>query len=120
MASAARLDMAINQRCCRCPEAMTKELSILINGLKRKIQAAKDHLGLKISEGKDALSFEAYELLAKKLFFSGEKRDMFNYLYTVLDWNIMKRSENCVKAKINHIKFGSDCLIFEFARLKTE
>ncbi|KAL7538978.1 hypothetical protein ACHAWF_006258 [Thalassiosira exigua] len=32
----------------------------------------------------------------------------------------MKRAENCVNAKINHIRFGSDCLVFEFAKSKTQ
>ena len=37
------------------PEELSKELSLFINGMKRTISAAKCHLGLKISEGKDAL-----------------------------------------------------------------
>ena len=30
----------------------------------------------------------------------------------------MKRAENCVNAKINHIKFDDDCLVFSFAKSK--
>lgn len=52
------------------PEEMTKELGLFIKGMSRVIAAAKNHLGLKIIEGKDAMTFEAYELLAKTLFYS--------------------------------------------------
>lgn len=31
----------------------------------------------------------------------------------------MKRAENCVDAKINHIRFENDCLVFEFAKSKS-
>ena len=102
------------------PEPMKKDLAIFINGMKRNVTAAKKILGLKITEGKEALSFEAYELVAKKLFHSKAKRDVFNHLFLVLDWNLMKRAENCVDAMINHISFGSDCLKFEFAKSKNE
>ena len=30
----------------------------------------------------------------------------------------MKRAENCVDAKISHIRFEHDCLVFEFAKSK--
>ena len=30
----------------------------------------------------------------------------------------MKKSENCVNAKISHISFHGDCLVFEFAKSK--
>ena len=30
----------------------------------------------------------------------------------------MKRAENCVNAKINHINFHGDCLVFEFENSK--
>ena len=102
------------------PEEMSKEMTLFIGGMKRTIAAAKEHLGLKISEGKDAMKFEVYDFLAKTLFFSKSKRDVFNHLFLVLDWNLMKRAENCVHAKINHVRFQDDCLVFEFAKSKTQ
>ena len=87
------------------PEEMASEMAIFIQGMKRTVTSAKETLGLKIGEGKDALKFEGYDYTAKKLFFSRDKRDVFNHLFLVLDWNLMKRAENCVHAKINHIRF---------------
>ena len=102
------------------PEEMANELGIFIAGIKRNVASAKNHLGLKISEGKEAMSEEAFEMLAKTLFQSKDKRDIFNHLFLVLDWNLMKRAENCVNAKINHIRFEEDCLVFEFAKSKND
>ena len=79
----------------------------------RTVLMAKTSLGLKISEGKKALSLEAYELLAVTLFESEHKKDIFAHLFLILDWCLMKRAENCVDAKINHIYFQDDCLTFE-------
>ena len=62
-------------------------------------------LGIKIPEGKKPISLEAYELLVKTLFEGGEKRDIFEHLFLALDWCLMKRAENSVNAKINHIHF---------------
>ena len=49
------------------------------------------------------ISIEAYEILMKTLFETREKRDIFAHLFLVLDWCPMKRAENCVNAKINHV-----------------
>ncbi|NIR17287.1 MAG: hypothetical protein GWN86_26585, partial [Desulfobacterales bacterium] len=84
----------------------------------RTIRAAKTALGMKISEGKKALTLKAYELLAKKLFESGAKEDIGHHTFLTFDWTLMKRAENCVNAKINHIYFQDDCLVFEFAKSK--
>ncbi|KAL7494346.1 hypothetical protein ACHAWT_003470 [Skeletonema menzelii] len=61
---------------------------------------------------------EAYELIAEHLFKSGEKRDIFNHLMLLLDWNLMKRSENCLNVKMIHIEFEEDYLKFVFEKEK--
>ena len=90
---------------------MQKEMSLFVNGMKRSEAAAKQHLGLKITEGKAPLILEAYEFLARKLFYSGDKRDVFAHLFFVLDWCLMKRAENVTEAKINHIRWWNNCLV---------
>ena len=75
-------------------------------------------ISLKISEVKEPISLEVDELLAKTLFESVEKRDIFAHLFLVLDFCLMKGVGNCVNSKINHIHFHSDSLIFEFAKSK--
>ena len=101
------------------PDDMSRELSLFIEGMKRIETAAKRHLGLKIQKGKDALTWEGYEYTARTLFLSGEPKDVYFHTFLVLDWNLMKRAENCVDAKINNISFKDDSLVFEFEKSKT-
>ena len=76
--------------------------------MERTVIAEKQMLGLKISKGKNPISLEAYDLLVKTLFESREKRDVFELIFLVLYWCLVKRAENCVNAKINHINFHID------------
>ncbi|KAL7527694.1 hypothetical protein ACHAXR_003680, partial [Thalassiosira sp. AJA248-18] len=112
-----RSSLAYLYTLARVPK-FTKELSTYLKGMDRSILSSKQKLGLKISEGKKALSFDAYSMLAKKLFESEFKEDIFAHLFLVLEWCLMKRAENCVHAKINHISSEDDCLVFEFAKSK--
>ena len=100
------------------PTDMKKDLSIFIAGIDRTGANQAQKLGLKIGHGKKPMSFEAYEIIAKHLFQSGDPQDVFAHLFLVLDWSLMKRAENCVNAKINHIYWNNDCLVFEFAKEK--
>ena len=36
----------------------------------------------------------------------------------MLDWCLMKRAKNCVNAKVKHIYFLNDSLVFEFSKSK--
>ena len=65
---------------------MKRELSAFIARMYRTVITEKQMLGEKDSEGKKPISLEASELLAKTLFESGEKRDIFAHLFLVLDW----------------------------------
>ena len=93
-------------------------VSLYCKGSKRKGRKLKQDLGLEITEGKKAMSKGVYGFLAKTLFFSGDPEHIFAHLFLVLDWNLMKRAENCVDCKISHITVKSDCLVFQFAKSK--
>ena len=45
---------------------------------------------------------EAYEMIAEHLFKSGAKRDIVNHVMFLLDWKLMKRSENCLNVKMKN------------------
>ena len=67
---------------------------------------------------KKTITLEAYEILANTIFESGEKGDISAHIFLFLDCCLMKRAENCVNKRINHIHFHGDFLIFEFAKSK--
>ena len=100
------------------PETMRSHLSVFIAGKQRTGLKEKENLGLSLSEGKKALGREAFELIAKTLFVSEQKEHIFTHLFFVLDWVLMKRAENCVNCKVNHISFVDDALVFQFAKSK--
>jgi hypothetical protein len=102
----------------RVEMSFAEDLSIYLKGVNRHIAAAKQHLGLKLTTGKAVMPPKVYEHIAETLFRSGEKRDIFCHLMLLLDWNLMKRSENCVHAKMIHIEFENDYLKFTFEKEK--
>ena len=57
-----------------------------------------------------------YKFIAKGLFESSKKEHVFVNFFLILDWNLMKRSENFVNMKVAHIRFQEDALVFEFAK----
>ena len=40
------------------------------------------------------------------------------HLFLILNWNLMKQSENCVNMRVAHIRIHEDALVFEFAKSK--
>ena len=92
------------------------DIAKFMGGMKRVTQAAKMHLGLKLTGGKVAMPIETYQKMARKLFYSQEKEDVFAHLFLVLDWCLMKRAEHCLTARINHISFDEDALVFSFTK----
>jgi hypothetical protein len=100
------------------PAELKNGVSLYCKGSKRLGAELKQKLALKIVEGKKPMSKAVYSFLAKKMFESEKKEYIFAHLFLVLDWNLMKRSENCVNLKIQHIWFDNDALVIEFAKSK--
>ena len=63
------------------------------------------------------MPFEVYKFIAKGLFESSKEEHLFVHFF-ILNWNLMKRSENRVNMKLAHILFQEDVLVFEFAKSK--
>lgn len=100
------------------PNELSEGFTIYIKGSRRINLAAKQTLGLKITEGKRHMTPEVYKFLAKTLFESPKPEHVFAHTFLVLDWNLMKRAENCVNANISHVSVRNDSLVFEFAKSK--
>jgi hypothetical protein len=103
----------------KMPGEMVNNLSRYIKGSKRINLATKQTLGLKITEGKSHMSVPVYEMLCKIMFESEKPEHVFAHAFTVLDWNLMKRAENVVGAKIAHVYMMNDALVFLFAKSKS-
>lgn len=101
------------------PQELTDSLQLYIKGSKRLNLAAKQTLGLKIMEGKRHMTPVVFEKFAQILFESPKPEHVFAHCFFILDWNLMKRAENCVNANVTHISFRNDSLVFEFAKSKS-
>ena len=97
-----------------------KKLSSYKKGSRRMGASEKKDFGLKLSEGKRPLSYQAYKRLATLLFRSEKAEHIAAHAFLVLEWNLIARAENCVGAKIDHIHFHRDALLFNFAKTKTD
>ena len=85
------------------PAKLKDSISLYCKGLKRRRATLKQQLALKIIEGKLPMLFEVYKFIAKGIFESSKKEHVFVHLFLILNWNLMKRSENCVNMKVAHI-----------------
>ena len=112
---------------------MIDNLSLHDKGSKRRGKNLKKSSGLKVAEGKKPMSFEVHRFLCRKLFESPKREHVFTHLFLVLDWqvqlfvklvcaylillcnnrNLIKRAENAVNAKMDHVYFENDSLLFE-------
>ncbi len=72
------------------PAKDAADIAKFMGGMKRVAQAAKMHLGLKLTEGKVAMPIKVYERMAKKLFCCEEKEENFAHLFLVMNWCLMK------------------------------
>ena len=68
------------------PSDFDKEMKTYIAGLQQTGIKEKQQLGLKLSEGKKPITQAAFKFLAKSLFISDKKEDIFLHLFLTLDW----------------------------------
>ena len=63
----------------------------------------KHDVGLKLTEVKKALSFQAYKCLAEIIFRSDNIEHISAHTFLVLGWKLIAQAENHVGSKIEHI-----------------
>ena len=97
------------------PAKLKDSIILYCKGSKHRGETLKQQLALNITEGKQPMSFEVNKFIAKWIFESSKKEHVFVHLFLILDWNLMKRSENYVNMKVAYIRFHEDALVFEFA-----
>jgi len=102
----------------KVPEEVSTNLSVYMKGSKRLGKGAKQALGLSLAEGKKPMTLQLYRKICEWLFTSPDPEHLFAHLFLVLDWNLMKRAENCQGAMISHITICEDCICFHFAKSK--
>ena len=97
-----------------------EKLKKFMNGMKLHVTMKKMESGDVNMIGKKKMDYKVYEKLCQ--FFMKEEGEeyLFARCFLTLEWNLMARSENIVFAHLCHITWEDDCLVFRFAKSKTD
>ena len=100
------------------PELDTR-LSALLSGFKRQVAQAKQDGVIKITEGKQPLTFAGYRLLSEILFkLPNSTISTFAWPFLILCWCLMARSNSVANILFQHVSWETDSLIIQFAQHK--
>ena len=69
---------------------------------------------------KKGLYFQAYKLFAEIIFRSEKIEHIAAHTFLVIGWNLIAREESCIGAKVEHISFHRDVLMFDFENTNTD
>jgi hypothetical protein len=95
---------------------MSNYLNEAIHGYRTVIATKKENGVMKLQEGRSPLTFTGYLSLAKMLL----AYSPFGWVYFILTWNLMCRSNNTGKIHLSHCKLNMDCIAVTFARTKSD
>ena len=97
-----------------------QNLASLMQSLKKTIVKEKQELGLRTTEGKDAMSFETYRLTCDLCMKEGTKESMFLLCWLTLQWNLISRSEATEQIAFDQLKWCGDHMKIFFAKHKSD
>ena len=89
-----------------------------MSGMKIVVAAYKREFGASIDQGKRAVSFEVYKILCEELYNGKVDDHFFAHAFLTMEWNLMKRSNNCANIHVYHIQWRSDSFIYYFGTYK--
>eukprot|EP00956_Cyclotella_meneghiniana_P032388 scaffold88971_cov23-Cyclotella_meneghiniana.AAC.1 len=125
--SSARSGLAFLYGECGVPRDHTKntkylwmQLPTYQKGSARTAAKQREDLGMRTLEGKDPIPFAAYVHLANILLRSRNPEHVAVHLFLLLDWNLITRANQVVKANIDLIGVQEDCLKFHIGTTKTD
>ncbi len=101
----------------RVPDDYQQETASLLAGVKRTNAKRKQAGETKIVEGKSAMSFQLYCMIARELLRCG---DVFSHLFLVVSWNLMCRASNTDGLKMQHLEWQGDSLKIFFGMQKND
>jgi hypothetical protein len=99
------------------PEEYLRETATLLGGVKRTIAKAKQEGEVDVVEGKAAMSFLLYCMIAKEFLRNG---DVFSHLFLLTSWNLMCRASNTDGIRLAHLEWHDDCLQIFFGLQKND
>jgi hypothetical protein len=99
---------------------MMESIKVFFTGLAKKDAADRLEGRRKQNIGKDAMPFEAFRLLCRRLMKKGGKRAVFAHAFLTLSWSLMCRVNNTASLRAHHFEWSGDCGSVLFSRTKTD
>lgn len=93
---------------------VSKYLDEAISGYKTIVAEKKERGIIRLQEGRNPLNFSGYMTLASSIAGFDSTSSPFGWVYCVLTWNLMCRSNNTAKIHLNHLSWKNDCLSVTF------
>lgn len=104
----------------KVPHEYEEELKQKMKGYIKTSAKEKESRGVRLTEGKDPMTFELYKLLCTKMLEDGTKESVFGRAFLTLTWNLMCRSKNTVYIHRKHISWKGDAMTIQFAHMKCD
>jgi len=99
------------------PAEVDAALSVFMKGVKRDVVQRQKDGELRVQEGKEAFSFEQYQMVCKAMMALTGTEGPFLHLVHVLAWNLMCRVDNVFNIMLAHMAWVQDSLTVVFARM---
>ena len=92
---------------------LDKTIKDFLMGYKRQVATLKQNGEMKVTEGKAAISFDGYRLIANAALKQTTDFPLaiFAWLFIVLSWNIMARCNTTSSIMFDHLQWSGDCLV---------
>ena len=91
-----------------------------LHGTKMTIVAHMIEAGESMDEGKEAMSVDYLKLLCK-MFAEGENEEYyFGWVFLLLEWNLMARSDNIVQLHMNNLVWKDDVIVILMILIKNK
>ena len=102
------------------PEELANSLKIFMKGMKQTVATKKMEDGVSGIIGLKQMDFKVFEKNCALFLKENGEEFVFARCLLVLGWNLMSKSDNIVHAHLFHITWEDNCLVFRFAKSKTD
>ncbi|EGZ07134.1 hypothetical protein PHYSODRAFT_530973, partial [Phytophthora sojae] len=96
------------------------DLTVFFKGLKRTVARRNHDAGVKLTEGKEPMSFSLLRSLCAAFIKHGDEEFLFAHAFLLLSWNLMCRAGNTASIHSGHMSWDGDALAILFGHMKND
>ncbi|OWZ09481.1 LOW QUALITY PROTEIN: hypothetical protein PHMEG_00017813 [Phytophthora megakarya] len=99
---------------------MAKQCHLNLRGLKRDVARRNHNAGVKLTEGKEPLSFSVLRYFCATFLKHNDTEFVFAHTFLLLSWNLMCRAGNTASIHSGHLSWDGDVLAILFGHMKND